>query len=265
MNQSKWTDPNFEDLELKERKISQKRIYDMLIILRLTKKDIEKEIRNFYQEYGKDGVITYREAQKFIGRSKSNREKRMVVLFLVISNLFDDALQKINLKFDLMFNDVIDAECSFFEANIEQEERDKIIKQKWGSDNDNWSNRTKRHTELWTALVITDLKQSFLRKDHVSDVIIQLNDRFKAMEKVLGRLGITESTAIGTMARRGIFKLFGVTRYRFYTRKDERTCEHCNGLHGLVFPISAYEVGVTASPIHPRCRCWEVPIINKVN
>ena len=57
-----------------------------------------------------------------------------------------------------------------------------------------------------------------------------------------------------------IFKKLGINRYGFYSRVDERRCEYCGSLHGKTFPITAYEVGVTASPIHPRCRCWEVPI-----
>ena len=107
-----------------------------------------------------------------------------------------------------------------------------------------------------------DIKQSFHKGRNVNDVIAKLNTRFKSMEYVLTTLGLSESTAVGSMARRAIFKQLGVEKYQFYTKADERTCETCGSMHGLIFPISAFEIGVTASPLHPRCRCWEVPIVD---
>jgi SPP1 gp7 family putative phage head morphogenesis protein len=96
-----------------------------------------------------------------------------------------------------------------------------------------------------------------------------LEDVFDELEKVMKSfaskeeaLAITESTTINSLARKEVMKALGARRYRFYAREDERTCEHCGSLHGLVFPIAQFEVGVTASPVHPRCRCWEVPIID---
>ena len=87
-----------------------------------------------------------------------------------------------------------------------------------------------------------------------------LDKRFKSMESIIKTLGLSESTAVGSIARQRIFRELGITKYQFYTKADERTCETCGAMHGLIFPMSAYEVGVTASPVHPRCRCWEVPL-----
>ena len=96
----------------------------------------------------------------------------------------------------------------------------------------------------------------------VTAVLNLLDKRFDSIESIIQTLGLTESTAVGSLARRKIFAELGIAKYRFYTRPDERRCETCGSMHGLIFPISAYEVGVTASPIHPRCRCWEVPIMD---
>jgi SPP1 gp7 family putative phage head morphogenesis protein len=107
-----------------------------------------------------------------------------------------------------------------------------------------------------------DIKQSFLKRKSIDDVLLKLDKRFTSMEYVLTTLGLSESTAVGSMARQMIFQQLGISKYQFYTKADERTCETCGSMHGLIFPISAYEVGVTASPLHPRCRCWEVPIVD---
>ena len=99
-----------------------------------------------------------------------------------------------------------------------------------------------------------------LRRDNIDDVLDMIDGRFTTMERVLKALGITETTAVGSVARKEIFKELGIQKYRFYTQADERTCEVCGAMHGLVFPMSSYEPGVTASPMHPRCRCFEIPI-----
>ena len=137
-----------------------------------------------------------------------------------------------------------------------------LLYDKWGADEAMWLERLEDDVELWYHNVSKDIKQSLLKRDSIDDVLDDLDKRFTSIEKVLKRLALTESTAMGSLARRKIFKELGIKKYRFYAREDERTCEHCGALHGLVFPMTAYEVGVTASPIHAHCRCWEIPIVD---
>lgn len=252
-----YTDEQFEKLEEEERKITNEAILAMLLVLNNAKGDVEKELRSFYQQYGTDGVITYQEARQWV--SHKDHTKRMTVLFLAISGIFTLALAKMSPKFEGFLTEVVKLEGDFFDTDIDPIE---LIYKKWGIDGLNWLDRLANDTDLWSRTIMNDLKQSFLRHDHIDDVMKQVSKRFDSMQKVLDKLGITESTATGTMARREIFKKLGIKKYRFYTRADERTCEQCGSLHGLIFPISAYEIGVTASPIHPRCRCWEVPVVD---
>ena len=106
------------------------------------------------------------------------------------------------------------------------------------------------------------MKDGFVRRMILDDVVEELEKIMKSFESKEEALAITESTTINSFARKEVMKSKGAKKYRFYAREDERTCEHCGGLHGKVFPIAQFEVGVTASPIHPRCRCWEVPILD---
>lgn len=183
----------------------------------------------------------------------------MTVLYLAISGIFTATLLKLSPKFENFLKDIVKMEGDFFDIDVDPLE---VIYKKWGVDGLNWLDRLDDDVDLWARVILNDIKKSFLRKDNLEDVMKQVNKRFDNIERVLDRLGITESTAVGTEARREVFKKLGIKKYRFYTRADERTCEQCGSLHGLIFPISAYEVGVTASPIHPRCRCWEVPIVD---
>ena len=250
-----YTDEQFEKLEQEERTLTEEAIVALLLILSATRDNLEKELRSFYQKYGKDGVVTWQQVRKWV--SEKDHRRRLTVLLMVLNDQFNELYDKLNPKFRSFLIGVIEKELAFFD--VELDNKDVLLKE-WGVDESNWDKRLQADIELWNARVASDLKRSFLRKDNIEEVIENLVDAFDSIEKVLKKLSMTESTAIGSIARREIFHLLGAKKYRFYAREDERTCETCGSLHGLIFPISSYEIGVNASPIHPWCRCWEVPI-----
>ncbi len=252
-----YTDEQFEQLEQEEREITEEAILAMLLILGGVKSDLEKELRVFYQKYGRDGVITYSDVRKWTN-GKDHR-RRITVLMAFLADKFDELHLKLNPKFDVFLTKVIDKEFDFFDVALDAED---VLNEPWGIDDTTWFARLADDVDLWKAYVGNDLKRSFMRRDNIDDVIELLNKRFTSVENVIQKLAMTESTAIGSLARREIFKEIGIKKYRYYARDDERRCEVCGSLHGLEFPVSSYEVGVTASPMHPWCRCWEVPIVD---
>lgn len=252
-----FTDEQFERLEHEERTITEEAIATMFLALGVAKSDLEKEIRNFYQKYGKDGVVTYNEAKKWV--NSENHSRRSFLLYMFIGDVLYDSFLELSEQLKSVLKEVIKKESDFFDVDVDVE---KILKADWGIDESNWVDRLEDDVDLWTARLVNDRKTDFLHRTSIDDVLDEIDGRFTSMEKVLRKLVMSESTAIGSLARQQIFKELGVKKYRYYAREDERTCEECGALHGLVFPISAYEVGVTASPIHPHCRCWEVPIID---
>lgn len=251
-----YTEEEFTKLEEDERFLTEEAILVMLAFLAATKNSLEKELRNFYQLYGKDGVVTYQEARKWVG--DDDHRRRLTALFAVIKDNFDILHSKLNPKFDSFLSQVAEKETDFFGVDIDRED---VLNTPWGVDKETWYERLEEDIALWAAYVAVDIKQSLVKRAHVEAVVEQLGKRFDSIESVLRTLGISESTAVGSLARQRIFKELGITKYQFFTRPDERRCEHCGSMHGMIFPITAYEVGVTASPIHPRCRCWEVPIM----
>lgn len=247
-----WTDEELTQLEEEEHTLTEETLVLMWIHLAYTRSELEKELRAFYQKYGKDGVVTYQQARKWI--SADDHTKRLIALYAVMNNQLEDLLDDLAKEFDLLLKDVITKESDFFGTKLGD------LSLKWGVDELDWFERLESNVELWKARLKIDWKQSLVKKQHIDHVLEDLNTRFDSIEKVLEKLVLTESTAVGTIARRQILKDLGFTKYRFYSRPDERRCEVCGSMHGLTFPMSAYEVGVTASPLHPRCRCWEVPI-----
>lgn len=252
-----YTEQQFINLEQEERELTDEAIAIILLLLANTKGNLENELRNFYSKYGKDGVVTYAEARKWI--SEQNHQRRLTALTLYLSGEFISTLGKVKTELEKMLKSVIGKETGFFDVEIDI---DAILKTPWGADKSTWLKRLENDVDLWTVRIASDWKRSLLRGESLDDVLKRLNKRFDSISAIANKLGLTESTAIGSIARQKIFRELGVTEYQFYTKPDERRCETCGAMHGLVFPMSAYEVGETASPIHPHCRCWEVPILD---
>lgn len=254
-----YTDEQFEQLEQEEREITEEAVLVMLAILALTKSSLEKELRAFYQQYGKNGVVTWQNARRWV--SNKDHRRRLTVLLSFMSEQFDTLYEKLTPEFHSFLFEVVGKELDFFDVEDATIDKDKLFTA-WGVDDSTWDERLKDDINLWLNRVANDVKQSILRQDDIEEVVDNLTDTFDSMERVLKRLSMTESTAAGSMARKEIFKRLGIEKYRYYARIDERTCDVCGSLHGLVFPLSSFEIGVNASPMHPWCRCWEVPIVD---
>lgn len=250
-----WTEEDFLALEEEEREITDESILLMLLILAGVKGDLEKELRAFYQQYGQDGVVTYAEARKWI--SSQDHQRRLTALLLFVGGAFSAAVPDIEQHFRGFLSGVIAKESTFFGVKLDV---DKLLSRKWGVDDLNWLERLEEDVALWKARIATDVKQAIHQGKSLDEILKKLDDRFDSINSVLKTLGISESTAVGSMSRLTAFKELGIDKYQFFTEPDERRCETCGAMHGLVFPISSYEIGVTASPLHPRCRCWEVPV-----
>ena len=248
-----WTDEQFEQLEQEEMEYILESLAIMYLTLDSTRYDLEKELRNFYQKYGTDGVVTYHEARKWV--SEKDHTHRLTALLLLVSDSFASTMSKLNKEFGVMINGITIKEMGLFDVKL-----DKLPNFKWGADKLDWSVRLSDNGTLWLHRISADLKRAMHRGQSLDDVLNLVNKRFDSIEKTLKRLSITESTAVGSIVRKEIFSELGIKKYQYFTKVDERRCEECGALHGKIFPISAFEVGVTASPIHGHCRCWEVPI-----
>lgn len=250
-----WTTEDLEKLEQEQYEMSTEEFALLVAILSVCKRDLKNEILSFFGKYGKNGVVTYVQSRKRVG--DGNNRKRVAVLYEVIDEILDTHFLELENEFRKSLIDIIRSEIDFFDIEIDIDE---ILNVKWGTDNLNWFTRLYNHRDKWSKIVKRDLKLAFIRGDNLEDVLKKLDETFKSAEKALRSLHITEYNAVESEARYRIFKELEYKSYQYFATLDERTCETCGGLHGQVFPMSSFEVGTTAPPIHPRCRCFIVPI-----
>ena len=251
-----YTEAELHKLKKEEDELTEEELIVLLAALHVTLSSLEKEIRLFYQKYGKDGVITYNEVKKWV--SSSNHAKRLTVLNHTITELFDTGFNEFEKLFTNHLTNIIKKECEFFGVQLDVND---ILKTGWGTDNATGLWRLNAHKRRWSTQLGNDLKVSFLRQDEILDVLKNTTKRGESMETILRRLWRTESNAISSITRKKIYEALGVKRYRFL-HLDACHCEECTEMHQQVFPVSEYIVGVTANPLHPNCDDTTEPIID---
>lgn len=252
-----WTEEELEQLEQMQHEMSNEEFALIVAVLLTCRDNLKKEILSFYDQYGTKGVVTYVDSRKRVG--SGNNRMRIAVLHEIIDDIFDSRFLEIEKLFKESLIDIIQSEIDFFDTEIDIDE---LLDFKWGVDNKDWSTRLWAHRDKWSVIIKQDLKRSFLRGDDITTVIGKLIDRFDSAEKALKGLHITEYNAVESEARYRIFKEMAVRNYQYFATLDERTCDTCGEMHGQVFPMTAFEIGVTAPPIHNRCRCFIIPIVD---
>ena len=111
-----WTDEQFDQLEQEEHTLTEEAILAMLVYLKSAKVDVEKELRSFYQQYGRDGVITWNDVRKWT--NGKNRKRRMTVLLLFLADKFEWLHTNLNREFYTILTKVVDKEHYFFNVDF---------------------------------------------------------------------------------------------------------------------------------------------------
>ena len=238
-----------------EDELTEEELLLLLAVSHTTLSDLKNEISSFYQKYGKDGVVTYSEARKWV--SSKNHTKRLILLNQTILGVFENGFNNFETSFANHLQSIIKQEADFFGVDIDV---DDILSKAWGVDESTWLKRLTAHRSKWATQIIYDLKLSVLKQDSILDVLTQITKRGQSMDTILARLWRTEANAVSSLARQKIFKELGITKYRFI-HVDGCTCEKCSDMHNKVFPISEYVVGITANPLHPNCKDRTEPIM----
>ena len=135
----------------------------------------------------------------------------------------------------------------------------KVLSRPWTLDSQTFSDRIWANKQALVNSVNTQLTQMIMRGAAPDKAIKAISDRFQVSKSQAGRLVMTESAAFANEARKDCFKDLGVEKYVIVETLDNETCGLCAQLDGKVYPMSEYQVGVTAPPFHPWCRGTTAP------
>jgi len=107
----------------------------------------------------------------------------------------------------------------------------------------------------------TVMQDQFIRQQHLSSTIKEMQHRFDVKFSDAERLVRTESSYISNEANKMAMEDAGLTKYQFVSADDERTSDICNDLDGKIFNISEAEAGTNYPPMHPNCRSTTIPAL----
>ena len=253
-------------------------------------KRLEKEIAAYYQQYGQDNVIAYRN----LLQSLSDEDRRLLM------ERMDDFAEKYPQYANLMpvresiyrldrlrglqhsvfmteaeiagyTNDQIEAHLmrlsqqglnygmetlgfgkNFYSIN------DDIVRQfvdvPW-CNGENFSTRIWNDTNRLAQYLQQDLAQGFARGDSYARLVRNIRQRFQRVNrKDAYRLIYTEGTYVMAEATMQPFTE-DFEKYRLSTVGDGKVCSICRGVAEETFDIADRQPGVNFPPIHPWCRC----------
>lgn len=135
----------------------------------------------------------------------------------------------------------------------------KVLSRPWTVDGQTFRDRCWTNKESLVNSVNTQLTQMIIRGEAPDQAIAAISKQFNVSKSKAGRLIMTESAYFSSAAQKDCYGELGVERYKIVASFDQDTCELCGALDGKVFKMSEYQVGLTAPPFHPWCRCCTAP------
>jgi len=139
-------------------------------------------------------------------------------------------------------------------GSVKDKAAKEVLDTPWQSDERLWPDRMRAmatsyaHSTQQTVLrdIMTGRDKTLTMRD-----VTAMQDNFAKRAAVILR---TEEGRMRSWVMEKLFKEAGVEEFKFVATLDERTSKICRSMNGLVFDMSAWEIGVTVPPLHPACR-----------
>lgn len=144
-------------------------------------------------------------------------------------------------------------------ATLDEKQISKIINKPWAADGKNFSSRIWGNKQKLVNELNTTLTQNIILGQDPQKAIDVIARKMNTSKNVTGRLVMTEEAFFSSAAQKDCFAELDVEQFEIVATLDSRTSEICQDMDGKHFPMSQWEVGVTAPPFHVRCRSTTVP------
>ena len=144
-------------------------------------------------------------------------------------------------------------------ASPNEELISQIIQKPWAADGRNFSERIWTNKQKLVNELNTTMTRNIITGANPQKTIDELARKMNVSKQNAGRLVMTEQAAFSNAAQRDCFAELGVEQFEVVETLDSHTCETCGGRDGKYFPMSEFEIGVTAPPFHPNCRGCTCP------
>lgn len=278
---------SYESRQLRKNAV----IYDTVI------KDVTKNIKAFYGEYAKEGVVTYTEAvtpiankakillevEKEIKRISDDkqylayleglkRQKRItrleVLYFEINKNVYDLAkeVEKSTQEYlagsyEKNYRYQVEALRQITKRKIPGElAKIRVQKAVFSEFNGlSFSDRIWKNKEGMIDTLRGTITEMFIQQKHIEQATEIMQSKFDVSRSSAERIIRTEGARVTEEATLQGYGEAGIEYYIFDSVLDERASDICEELNGQRFKLSEAQTGVNYPPMHPNCRSTTIP------
>lgn len=147
-------------------------------------------------------------------------------------------------------------------ATLDNKTIAKVISKPWAVDGKNFSERIWNSREKLIDEMHKTLTQNIILGQDPQKAITAISERMKVSKVNAGRLVMTEEAFFSSAAQKECFAELDVEQFEVVATLDSHTSQLCRDMDGKHFPMSQYEIGVTAPPFHVNCRSTTCPYFN---
>lgn len=144
-------------------------------------------------------------------------------------------------------------------GTLDDKEIGKVINKPWAPDGKNFSERVWGNRQKLVSELNTELTRNIILGQDPQKAIDAISRKMNVSKNAAGKLVMTEEAFFSSAAQKECFSALDIELFEIVATLDSHTSEVCQDMDGRVFPVSQWEVGVTAPPFHVRCRTTTVP------
>lgn len=144
-------------------------------------------------------------------------------------------------------------------ATLDNKTIGKVINKPWAADGKNFSERVWGNRQKLVNELNTELTRNIILGRDPQKAIDAIAKKMNTSKSNAGRLVMTEEAFFSSAAQKDSFEELDVEQFEIVATLDALTSEICREMDGKHYPMSQWEVGVTAPPFHPWCRTTTVP------
>jgi len=144
-------------------------------------------------------------------------------------------------------------------ATLDDKTISKVINKPWAADGANFSSRVWGNRQKLVNELNQTLTQNIVLGQDPQKAIDAIAKKMNTSKANAGRLVMTEEAFFSSAAQKDCFNELDVEEFEIVATLDSHTSEICQDMDGKHFPMSQWEVGVTAPPFHVYCRTTTVP------
>ncbi|HBG8385103.1 TPA: minor capsid protein [Clostridioides difficile] len=255
----------------KDNKISMQEAEKLLNLRELAELKLSLEE---YIKYGEENVISQKWMKELESAVKRVRISRLKALELKIRHqvevLYSKEYEDVNTLIadtyqDSYYHTTFETQkgigIGLMIAMLSMNNINKIVSSPWTTDGITFGNRIwNKHRPRLMSELNKGLKETLINGVSPENLTNKINKNFNTSKEEAKLLVKSELAFFSSLSQRDCFNSLGVEKYEIVSASDSRVCEkRCSPLDGKVIEMKYYEIGITAPPFHPRCRCVVVP------